>query len=53
MKKRWKEIIDAPTGTQRRYFRQKEQFDEMHGTKESIRPTAILDTINKPEKQRF
>lgn len=51
MKKRWKEIIDAPTGTERKYFRQKEQFDEMYGTKESTRPTVLVDTMNKPETQ--
>ncbi|XP_061190308.1 uncharacterized protein LOC133198197 [Saccostrea echinata] len=47
MKKRWKEIIDAPTGTERKHFRQKEQFDEMYGTKESTKPTVTLDTLEK------
>jgi hypothetical protein len=53
LKKRWKEIIDAPTGTEHKYFRQKDQFDELYGTKESTRPTVLVDTMdNKPETQR-
>ncbi|XP_062574937.1 uncharacterized protein LOC134236815 [Saccostrea cucullata] len=47
MKKWWKEIIDAPTGTERKYFRQKDQFDEMYGTKESTKTTVMVDTLEK------
>lgn len=34
-KTRCKELIDAPTGTHRKYFWQKEQFDEMYGAKKA------------------
>lgn len=52
LKKRWKEVVDAPTGTERKYFRQKEQFDEIYGTRESTKPTITLDTLEKnPERQ--
>ena len=27
LKKKWKEVIDAETGSDRKYFRQKDQFD--------------------------
>lgn len=52
LKKRWKELIDAPTGTERTYFRQKEQFDEMYGTRESTKPTITLDTLEKKLKDK-
>lgn len=39
LKKIWKELMDAQTGTERKYFRQKEQLDEVYGTKESTKPT--------------
>lgn len=52
LKKRWKELIDAPTGTERTYFRQKEQFDEMYGTRESTKPTITLDTLEKKAERQ-
>lgn len=52
LKKRWKKRVDAPTGTERKYFRQKEQFDELYGTRESTKSTITLDTLGKnPERQ--
>lgn len=45
LKKRWKEIIDSGTGTERKYFRLKEEFDLMYGTKQSSKPSFIMDSI--------
>lgn len=44
LKKKWKEIIDAPSGTETRYFRHKTSFDVMYGTKASTRPKSTIDT---------
>jgi len=44
LKKKWKELIDAPSGTETRYFRHKTSFDNMYGTKASTRPTSSIDT---------
>lgn len=45
LKKRWKEIIDSGTGTERKYFRLKEEFDLMYGTKQSSKPSFTMDSI--------
>lgn len=45
LKKRWKEIIDSGTGTERKYFRLKDEFDLMHGTKQSSKPSFTMDSI--------
>lgn len=52
LKKRWKEVVDAPTGTERKYFRQKEQFDEIYGTRESTKPTITLRHWKKTLKDK-
>ncbi|XP_062575314.1 uncharacterized protein LOC134237229 isoform X2 [Saccostrea cucullata] len=44
LKKRWKEIIDAGTGTERKDFRLKEEFDLVFGTKPSAKPCTTLDS---------
>ncbi|KAK3084571.1 hypothetical protein FSP39_015637 [Pinctada imbricata] len=44
LKKRWKEVIDAGTGTEAKYFRQRDAFDEMYGTKASSKPAFTLDS---------
>ncbi|XP_055997143.1 uncharacterized protein LOC125646359 [Ostrea edulis] len=45
LKKRWKEIIDSGTGTERKYFRLKEEFDLMYGAKQSSKPSFIMNSI--------
>ena len=45
LKKKWKEVIDAGTGSDRKYFRQKDQFDELYGCKESTKPSVVMDTL--------
>lgn len=44
LKKKWKEIIDAGTGTERKDFRLKEEFDLVFGTKPSSKPVLTLDS---------
>lgn len=44
LKKKWKEIIDAGTGTERKDFRLKEEFDLAFGTKPSAKPLLTLDS---------
>lgn len=44
LKKRWKEIIDAPSGSAAKKFVHKNAFDEEYGTKASTRPAFVLDT---------
>jgi hypothetical protein len=46
LKKRWKEIVDAGTGTERKDFRLSEEFDLVFGTKPSTRPFATLDSVS-------
>lgn len=43
-KKKWKEIIDVGTGTERKDFRLKEEFDLVFGTKPSANPVLTLDS---------
>lgn len=51
--RRWKELIDGPTGAQIEYFWQEKQFDKMYGAKESAKPLVTLDTLeNKYEQPR-
>lgn len=39
------------SGSEAKYFRQKESFDQLYGTKASTKPACILDTFdNKKEK---
>lgn len=44
LEKKWKEIIDAPSGSESRYFRHKTAFDNLYGNKASTRPSSTLDT---------
>lgn len=44
LKKKWKEVVDARTGTEAKSFRQKNQFDQLYGTKASTKPQFILDS---------
>ncbi|XP_041372409.1 uncharacterized protein LOC121385700 [Gigantopelta aegis] len=44
LKKKWKEIIDLPTGSEARYFRHKAAFDNQFGMKASTRPKYTVDT---------
>ena len=45
LKKKWKEIIDAPSGTEAKYFRHKVAFDNVYGHKASTKPMFALDTL--------
>ena len=51
LKKKWKEVIDAGTGSDRKYFRQKDQFDELYGCKESTQPSVVIDTLVNAEER--
>ena len=51
LKKKWKEVIDAGTGSDRKYFRQKDQFDELYGCKESTKPSVVMDTLVNAEER--
>ena len=46
LKKRWKEVVDAGTGTEAKFFRQRELFDQQYGTKASTKPQVLLDSGN-------
>lgn len=52
LKKRWKEVRDSGTGTERKHFRQKEAFDVMFGTKASTKPSFIVDTLKEGENSK-
>lgn len=51
LKKKWKELIDAPSGTETRYFRHKTSFDNMYSTKASTRPKSSIDTDKTQEEE--
>lgn len=46
LKKRWKEVIDSGTGTEAKYFRHREAFDQQYGTRSSTKPAFILDSAS-------
>lgn len=53
LKKRWKEVIDSGTGTEAKYFRHRESFDQQYGTRSSTKPSFIIDSteIDKQESE--
>ncbi|XP_076081362.1 uncharacterized protein LOC143052257 [Mytilus galloprovincialis] len=54
LKKRWKEVLDGErgSGSEAKYFRLKEYFDQQYGTKASSRPVYLLDTIADKDKNK-
>ncbi|KAK3107894.1 hypothetical protein FSP39_024578, partial [Pinctada imbricata] len=44
LKRRWKEIIDAPSGSETKYFVHKNAFDDFYGTKSTAKPSYTIDT---------
>lgn len=47
LKKRWKEIIDSKSGSETKYFRQRDAFDEAYGTRASTKPSLVIDSGSK------
>ena len=45
LKMRWKEVVDAGTGTETKHFRQIRQFYDMYGTRTSTKPTFSIDSL--------
>ena len=45
LKMRWKEVVDAGTGTETKHFRQRRQFYDMYGTRTSTKPTFSIDSL--------
>jgi hypothetical protein len=33
LKKKWKEVIDSPSGSETKHFTHKDEFDQLYGTK--------------------
>ncbi|XP_076109600.1 uncharacterized protein LOC143078638 [Mytilus galloprovincialis] len=56
LKKRWKEVLDSAgargSGSEAKYFRLNESFDQQYGTKASSRPAYLLDTIADKDKNK-
>ncbi|XP_060557705.1 uncharacterized protein LOC132718092 [Ruditapes philippinarum] len=52
LKKKWKEVVDAGTGTEAKFFRQKNDFDQLYGTKASTKPQFLLDSTKSPVEYR-
>jgi len=46
LKKKWKEVIDLPSGSEPKQFSHREEFDQFYGTKASTKPKHTLDTDN-------
>lgn len=42
--KRWKEVIDSPSGSETKHFSHKEEFDQFYGTKASTKPKHTIDS---------
>ena len=47
LRKKWKEIIDSPSGSETKYFRHKTTFDMIYGHKASTKPSFSIDTMGK------
>ena len=45
LKKKWKEVIDGKTGTERVDFRHQSSFDLTFGTKASTKPAFVVDIV--------
>ena len=51
LKKKWKEVIDFPSGSETNHFTHKDEFDQWYGTKASTKPQCTIDT-DKTERKR-
>jgi hypothetical protein len=51
LKKKWKEVIDSPYGSETKPFTHKDEFDQLYGTKASTKPQYTIDT-DKTERKR-
>ncbi|XP_021379464.1 uncharacterized protein LOC110466963 [Mizuhopecten yessoensis] len=47
LKKRWKEIIDSPSGSAAKRFTHKRAFDDEYGDKVSTKPAFTVDTLKE------
>ena len=47
LKRRWKEIVDSKSGSQTKYFRHRDAFDEAYGTRASTKPSFLIDSGSK------
>ncbi|XP_053380950.1 uncharacterized protein LOC128549017 [Mercenaria mercenaria] len=48
--KKYKEVIDAPSGSEKKFFRHLENFNLTYGTKSSTKPKATVDTMEETER---
>lgn len=46
LKKKWKKVIDLPSGSEPKQFSHREEFGQFYGTKASTKPTHTIDTDN-------
>ncbi|OWF48277.1 hypothetical protein KP79_PYT17161 [Mizuhopecten yessoensis] len=55
VKKRWKEVLDSGTGTEAKYLRHREAFDQQYGTRSSTKPAFTIDSAcaDDEEKEAF
>jgi len=51
LKKKWREVIDFPSGSETKHFTHKDEFDQFYGTKDSTKPQYTID-IDKTERKR-
>ena len=51
LKKKWKEVIDSPSGSETKHFTHKDEFDQLYGTNASTKPQYTIDT-DKTERKR-
>jgi hypothetical protein len=50
LKKKWKEIIDSPSGSETKYFRHKSSFDNLFGNKASTKPASTVDSFGEQKE---
>lgn len=52
--KKWKEVIDSPSGSETKHFSHKEEFDQFYDTKASTKPKHTIDsdkTLDEVEQE--
>ena len=52
LKKKWKEVIDSPSGSETKHFTHKDEFDQLYGTKARTKPQYTIDTDNTERKRQ-
>jgi hypothetical protein len=45
LKKKWKEVIDSPSGSETKHFTHKDEFDQLYGTKASTKPLQTQNVV--------